>query len=162
MDRRTFIKAAAAAGLGAAALSTPPVSAASGPVNLALPSLRSGRRRAGTPVEHIVVLMQENRSVDHYLGWYGAENDRFDAHQHAAFPDLRQGPDGPLVETELGGAKGATITPAVGSETRRTAGPAVASSATAAPAMAGSIPAPATTSSPCRTTTPPTYPYGHS
>jgi phospholipase C len=106
MDRRTFIKAAAAAGLGAAALSTQPVSAASGPVNLALPSLRSGRRRGGTPVEHIVVLMQENRSIDHYLGWYGAENDRYDAHQHAAFPDLRQGPDGPLVETELWGAEG--------------------------------------------------------
>ncbi len=107
MDRRTFIKGAAAAGLGAAALGTTgPVSAGGAPVNLALPSLLSGRRRTGTPVEHIVVLMQENRSVNHYLGWFGAENERFDAHQHDAFPDLRQGPDGPLVETELWGAEG--------------------------------------------------------
>jgi phospholipase C len=59
-DRRDFLKLAAGATIGAAAL--PPVIAQA----LALPA----RRVSGTiqDVEHIVVLMQENRSFDHYFG----------------------------------------------------------------------------------------------
>ena len=87
-----------AAGRGAAAQA--------GPVNLALPSLRAGRRPARTPVEHLVVVMMENRSVDHYLGWYGVENPDFDATQVRSFPDLRQGPHGPMVTTEPWGQRG--------------------------------------------------------
>ncbi len=75
-------------------------------VNLALPSLRAGRRPARTPVEHLVVVMMENRSVDHYLGWYGTENPDFDATQTGSFRDLRQGPDGPLVDTAPWGQRG--------------------------------------------------------
>ncbi len=59
-DRREFLKRAAGAAVGAAAL--PPAIAQA----LALPA----RRVTGTirDVEHIVVLMQENRSFDHYFG----------------------------------------------------------------------------------------------
>ncbi|HEY5007864.1 MAG TPA: alkaline phosphatase family protein, partial [Caulobacteraceae bacterium] len=58
--RREFLKRAAGAAVGAAAL--PPAIAQA----LALPA----RRVTGTiqDVEHIVVLMQENRSFDHYFG----------------------------------------------------------------------------------------------
>jgi phospholipase C len=50
--------------------------------------------------------MMENRSVDHYLGWYGAENPAFDAHQSAQFPDLRVGANGRMVSTANWGAAG--------------------------------------------------------
>ncbi len=103
MDRRTFMKGAAL-GLGAAAVGAP--SAGAGLVNLALPSLGLDTRRARTPVQHLVVVMMENRSVDHFLGWYGKENADFDGVQEAAYRDLRQGADGPLVSTEDWGAGG--------------------------------------------------------
>jgi phospholipase C len=95
----------AALGLGAAAVGAPGAGAAD-LVNLALPSLGLETRRARTPVQHLVVLMMENRSVDHFLGWYGKENPDFDGIQDFAVPDLRQGPDGPMVATEDWGAKG--------------------------------------------------------
>ncbi|HEY2357521.1 MAG TPA: phospholipase C, phosphocholine-specific [Phenylobacterium sp.] len=59
-DRRTFLQLAAGAALGAAAL--PPGVARA----LALPA----NRVTGTikDVEHVVILMQENRSFDHYFG----------------------------------------------------------------------------------------------
>ncbi len=58
--RRGFLKLAAGAAVGAAAM--PPAIAQA----LALPA----RRRTGTidDVEHVVILMQENRSFDHYFG----------------------------------------------------------------------------------------------
>ena len=102
MDRRTFVRGAAA-GLGAAALAGP--ARAAEVVNVALPKLQVGRP-SRTPVKHIVCLMMENRSVDHYLGWYGTENPEFDAHQDASFVDLRKGADGPLVATEDWGRDG--------------------------------------------------------
>src|SRR3981081_2835869 len=56
LTRREFIGAAA----GGAALA-------------AFPAIRIGRA-AGTPLKNIVVLMQENRSFDHYFGLFpGAE-----------------------------------------------------------------------------------------
>jgi phospholipase C len=59
-DRRGFLKLAAGAAMGAACL--PPAVARA----LTLPA----RRRTGTiaDVEHVVILMQENRSFDHYFG----------------------------------------------------------------------------------------------
>ena len=59
-DRRAFLQLAAGAALGAAAL--PPGVAQA----LALPA----NRVTGTirDVEHVVILMQENRSFDHYFG----------------------------------------------------------------------------------------------
>ncbi len=59
-DRRDFLRLAAGATLGAAAL-TPAIAQA-----LALPA----NRVTGTiqDVEHVVILMQENRSFDHYFG----------------------------------------------------------------------------------------------
>jgi phospholipase C len=59
-DRRDFLKLAAGAAVGSAAL-TPAIAQA-----LALPA----RHAAGTiqDVEHIVILMQENRAFDHYFG----------------------------------------------------------------------------------------------
>ena len=58
-DRRRFLQAA---GLGAAAAVLPPVLREA----LAVPA----RHRTGTirDVEHVVILMQENRSFDHYFG----------------------------------------------------------------------------------------------
>jgi phospholipase C len=103
VDRRTFVKGALA---GAGLLSARAHGASADPVNVALPSLGTQLRPARTPVEHLVVVMMENRSVDHYLGWYGQENDAFDAHSDATYRDLRQGPDGPLVATEPWGARG--------------------------------------------------------
>ena len=59
-DRRDFLKLAAGAAIGSAAL-TPAIAQA-----LALPA----NRVTGTikDVEHVVILMQENRSFDHYFG----------------------------------------------------------------------------------------------
>jgi phospholipase C len=102
MDRRTFVKGAAA-GLGAAALAKP--AAAADFVNLALPQALGGKP-SRTPIKHIVCVMMENRSVDHFLGWYGKENPEFDGIQEATFRDLRKGPDGPLVQTEDWGRDG--------------------------------------------------------
>ena len=66
MDRRTFLKSAAA-GAGILAAGQTGRSFA----NLSLPSSGTLLRPSGTPIEHVVVLMMENRSVDHYLGWWG-------------------------------------------------------------------------------------------
>jgi phospholipase C len=103
MDRRTFMKGAAL-GLGAAAVGAP--QAGADRVNLALPSLGFQRKAARTPIQHLVIVMMENRSTDHYLGWYGKENADFDGVQARTYRDLRQGPDGPMVSTEDWGAKG--------------------------------------------------------
>lgn len=98
------MQTAAAAGAGAALLGSGATRA--NPLNLVLPSLGIETKPSRTPVEHLVVVMMENRSVDHYLGWYGAENPDFDATQDGAFVDLRQGPDGPVVATEPWGERG--------------------------------------------------------
>lgn len=107
MDRRTFVKGAAAgAGLAAAGGRIAAAAGIGGPVNIALPSLGRLLPAPRTPVEHVVVVMMENRSVDHYLGWYGEENQAFDGRRRATFPDLRQGPDGPPVDTQDWGTHG--------------------------------------------------------
>jgi phospholipase C len=96
--------AAAAAGLGLGgarrAEAKPP------PVNLALPSLGTIITPARTPVEHLLVVMMENRSVDHLIGWYGKENRDFDGTQEATFRDLRKGEHGPMISTEDWGRAG--------------------------------------------------------
>jgi phospholipase C len=98
MDRRTFLRgaAASAAGLGLGAARRADARPA---VNLALPSIGTILRPSRTPVEHLLVVMMENRSVDHLLGWYGAENPAFDGIQRAGFRDLRKGEDGPILST---------------------------------------------------------------
>ncbi|HEX7166414.1 MAG TPA: alkaline phosphatase family protein [Acidimicrobiales bacterium] len=84
MDRRTFLKGALA-GAGAAAVGASAARAESF-ANVALPSLRTALDPPSkTPVKHLVVVMMENRSVDHYLGWYAQENDGFDGRQQASF-----------------------------------------------------------------------------
>ncbi len=103
MDRRTFIRGAAA-GLGLAAVRAP--AAGADLVNLALPSLGLEAKPARTPIKHLVLVMMENRSVDHYLGWYGKENPDFDGIQEASYRDLRKGPDGPMVATADWGSAG--------------------------------------------------------
>src|SRR4051794_2243882 len=75
MDRRGFLRGAAAVGAGVAASSvlgwrsmakalSPPVGGL--PIPLAIPN--------NAPVDHIVVLMMENRSFDHYFGWLTGTN----------------------------------------------------------------------------------------
>ncbi len=83
LDRRSFIKSAAVgAGLLAAGATA---KANAGPLNLALPNLGQRHVNPRTPIDHVVVVMMENRSVDHYLGWYGS--DGFDAVQQRTYLD---------------------------------------------------------------------------
>jgi phospholipase C len=103
VDRRTFVKGAVVS--AGAAVAVPGVARAS-TANIALPSNGLVTRPARTPVEHLVVLVQENRSLNHTLGWYGSENKAFDGRQKGTFRDLRQGPTGPLVSTEPWGERG--------------------------------------------------------
>ncbi len=103
MDRRTFVKAAAA-GLGAAALGAP--AARADQPNLTLPSLGIEPKAPRTPIKHLVVVMMENRSVDHYLGWYGKENKAFDGTQTHSYVDRRPGRGNKVVHTENWGAGG--------------------------------------------------------
>ena len=85
LDRRSFIKSAAAgAGLLAAG---PSVARASTTANLVLPSLGLDHVNPDTPIDHVVVVMMENRSTDHYLGWYGAENPAFNGVQQRTYLD---------------------------------------------------------------------------
>ena len=78
MDRRSFIKGALA-GTGAAALGGRAAMAGALPVNIAVPPYLPGAP-AATNINHVVVVMMENRSTDHYLGWWGDRPDvRFDA-----------------------------------------------------------------------------------
>jgi phospholipase C len=97
LDRRSFLKAAAA-GAGLTALGVPPARADF--VNLALPTTGGDRPAPASPVDCTVVLMMENRSTDHYLGWRGAETRGrgsrgrpFDGVQDRAYPDLRDSAD---------------------------------------------------------------------
>jgi phospholipase C len=110
MDRRQFLKTAAA-GVGAAALARP----ANALVNIATPvSSRLLPHATKTDVKTIVVLMMENRSVDHYLGWYGAEvaarpgRERFDGRLKASYLDRREGSPtaGQKLSTESWGSGG--------------------------------------------------------
>src|SRR5205807_7590948 len=59
-DRRTFLQLAAGAALGAAALPPGVARAMALPANRVTGTIRD--------VEHVVILMQENRSFDHYFG----------------------------------------------------------------------------------------------
>src|SRR5690606_37141572 len=78
LSRRTFIKTAAVAGAGAAVGGT----AHADLVNLTRPTslLLGGPAPKFPNIQHVVVVMMENRSTDHYLGWWGDREDvRFDA-----------------------------------------------------------------------------------
>ena len=97
MDRRTFLKGAGA-GAGLTILGARTATAG-------LPKLGGKGTPTGTPVKNVVIVMMENRSVDHYLGWYGAENPAFDGIQNASFPDLRA-EGAPPVATQDWGAAG--------------------------------------------------------
>ena len=92
-DRRTFMKTAAA-GFGFAGLHKSPM------LRTALSNL--GQRKPRTPITNLVVVMMENRSADHYLGWYGKENPNFDGRQAFATPDLRQGKAGTVSSKNWG------------------------------------------------------------
>src|SRR5580765_4819492 len=75
MDRRGFLRGAAAVGAGVAASSVlgwrSLARAATAPIGgLPLPLANPNN----APVDHIVVLMMENRSFDHYFGWLTGTN----------------------------------------------------------------------------------------
>ena len=67
MDRRSFLIGAGA--LGGAALSGGILTGCGPPPGsiLNLPA-------SSSPIDHVVVLMMENRSFDHWLGWLGADD----------------------------------------------------------------------------------------
>jgi phospholipase C len=84
LRRRDFLaRTAAAAGIGATAAS------ALSPDLIIAEAAKKAARRAGLPnqadcpVEHVVVLMMENRSFDHYFGWL----ENADAIQQQVFTD---------------------------------------------------------------------------
>jgi phospholipase C len=80
IDRRSFLKAGLA-GAGMAALGGSGAARASELVNLTGPAaaLLDGPNSKSN-INHVVVVMMENRSADHYLGWWGDRPDvRFDA-----------------------------------------------------------------------------------
>ncbi len=79
LTRRDLLRTGAAAGIGAAAsgLALDPV------IERALASTgRPGRLR---DIEHVVILIQENRSFDHYFGTYRGVRGFADRHGRAAF-----------------------------------------------------------------------------
>ena len=81
IDRRSFIKASLA-GAGVAAVGGSAVARASDLVNITSPTstLLGGPKPKFANINHVVVVMMENRSTDHYLGWWGDRKDvRFDA-----------------------------------------------------------------------------------
>ena len=100
ISRRDFLKGAAAAGglatLGASA-------AKADPINWVIKQA-VGEVAPRTPINHTVVLMMENRSVDHYLGWLARERGTaaFDAATDQAFPTSAGG----TVSTQHWGAGG--------------------------------------------------------
>ena len=98
MDRRDFLKTAAG---GVALTGFTKRHAAFHTIKQLLPG-----RATRTPIKHIVIVMQENRSVDHFLGWYGKENPNFDGRQAMTVPDLRKGHAGQTRSTAAWGAKG--------------------------------------------------------
>jgi phospholipase C len=67
ITRRDLIASTAAA-LGAAALAHPETASAANPSALPAP--------AQSNIDHVVVVMMENRSFDHYLGWLPGANGR--------------------------------------------------------------------------------------
>jgi phospholipase C len=74
MERRTFLRGAVATGAAIAAGSRLPTAlgvdiAPAGPAG---PSILD-RPANQSPIDHIVVLMMENRSFDHYLGWLATD-----------------------------------------------------------------------------------------
>ena len=103
MNRRTLIKGAGA-GLGLAAIATP--AKAANVLQTMLGRAGVAVRPTKTPIKHLVVVMMENRSADHYLGWYNRENPDFDARQHVEYRDLRKGPHGPMISTQNWGLGG--------------------------------------------------------
>jgi phospholipase C len=81
IDRRSFLKAALA-GAGAATVGGSAAARASELINITSPTstLLGGPKPKFANINHIVVVMMENRSADHYLGWWGDREDvRFDA-----------------------------------------------------------------------------------
>lgn len=84
MRRREFLRSAAAVAGGLAVAGGQAFEAG------AVPLVRSARERlpqgslldhaaADAPIDTVVVLMMENRSFDHYLGWLGADEEYVDA-----------------------------------------------------------------------------------
>ncbi|WP_334170586.1 alkaline phosphatase family protein [Sinomonas sp.] len=68
ISRRNFLSAATLAAAGAAALPAAAPQSARGAVQAALPS------PAASGIDHVVVVMMENRSFDHFLGWLPGAN----------------------------------------------------------------------------------------
>jgi phospholipase C len=90
ISRRDLLKGAAAAG-GLAALGA--TGAKADPINWVVKQAL-GEVAPRTPINHTVVLMMENRSVDHYLGWLAKERGTaaFDAVQDQTFLDSAGNP----------------------------------------------------------------------
>ena len=92
LSRRSFLTGAAAF----AAAARPAFA------NISLPGATVRTVKPATPIDTTVVVMMENRSVDHYLGWYAAENAAFDATRDRAYAK----DDGTVVATESWGVAG--------------------------------------------------------
>ncbi len=81
MNRREFLRSAALLSGAAGANWARPISLPGGPEHLRLPDQHVPGPSIlelpadSSPVDHVVVLMMENRSFDHYLGWLATDPD---------------------------------------------------------------------------------------
>lgn len=114
LSRRTFLKGAGLA--GAAALAAGPLSGC----RVWLPPQDFHDRgrmldgpAADAPIDHVVIVMMENRSFDHYLGWLADDADYLEAGRRrygrsfavtGAQQQTYPGPDGPVATMHLVGA----------------------------------------------------------
>jgi len=113
MDRRDFLKRAGVLGGAAAAVSALPGCRRLFP-HVPFPGLSTRSilevQPSDAPITHVVVVMMENRSFDHWLGWLANDHAYLDAgrhrygrgfcidgNQHQTFP----GPTGPVQTTHL-------------------------------------------------------------
>src|SRR4051812_24276723 len=101
VTRRRLLGGAAAGGLAPASLALPPKVRKA----LASPSPKNGR---ASDIKDVVILMQENRSFDHYFGWFSGVRGFDDPHA-ARLPNGRRvwfqpdstNPDGYLLPYRL-------------------------------------------------------------
>jgi phospholipase C len=110
MDRRGFLQGAvglAAAGLAAPHLPTASASPAGASATRTARSILT-RPAADCPIDTVVVLMMENRSFDHMLGWLATDSEFLDAGRTRYGPTFHVDGRQHLTYTAPGGAKVST------------------------------------------------------
>src|SRR5437764_1454309 len=79
MDRRSFLRGAAALGGLAATARLRPALASGGPGRKRHPEPLLSLPASEAPIDTIVIVMMENRSFDHYFGWLPGDEEYMEA-----------------------------------------------------------------------------------